>query len=192
LFPHWLEESTKGTDTKVIHLSTDCVFSGDNGNYFSTDIPDATSFYGRTKGLGEVNNNKDLTIRLSIIGKDLKKNGVGLFNWFMKQRGTIEGYNKVLWSGITTLELAKFLDYVINTSIKVTGIVHLAPSYSISKHDLIKLIARVWKREDVKIMPNYNHKSNKTLMGDRKLIKYRFPANYEEMLIEYKEYLDEK
>ncbi len=186
-FPHWLEEATKGTDTKIIHLSSDCFFSGVNGNYFDTELSDATSFYGRTKALGELNNNKDLTIRMSIIGK-----GGGLFDWFRKQQGTVEGYCNHIWSGITTLELAKAIDQMIDNPVDITGIYQLAPNYCISKHELLNLISRVWRREDVKVTPRYSTPVNKSLVGTyNNDFRYRFPANYEEMLIEYKEYLNE-
>jgi len=89
VFPHWLENRTKNMNTKIIHLSTDCVFLGTKGNYTETDKPDEISNYGMSKILGEIKNEKDLTLRLSIIGSELKKDGSGLFEWFMKQKGDI-------------------------------------------------------------------------------------------------------
>ena len=82
-FPHFIETILKNTDTKLIHLSTDCVFSGSKGNYIETDFHDETNFYGKSKSIGEVNNNKDITFRMSIIGPELKINGTGLFNWLL-------------------------------------------------------------------------------------------------------------
>ncbi len=189
-FPHWLEEATKGTDTKIIHLSTDCVFSGEEELYYDSDTPDATSFYGRTKALGELNNNKDLTIRMSIIGRELKEKGLGLFEWLMRQKGTIEGYNRVSWTGITTLELAKFIDKVITESENESGIYQLATYESISKYHLLKLLAKVWNKTDVKIKSNKHKVSNKTLVNTFSDLVYDLP-NYKQMLIEYKEYLNE-
>ena len=88
-FPHFLEKITSQLQTKIIHLSTDCVFSGKKGSYKENDFKDATGFYAQTKSLGEINNNKDLTIRTSIIGPDLNPNGIGLFNWYSNQTGII-------------------------------------------------------------------------------------------------------
>ncbi len=191
-FPHWLEESTKGTDTKIIHLSSDCVFSGEEELYYDEDTPNATSFYGRTKALGEINNDKDLTIRMSIIGKEIKKNGSGLFSWFMGQKGTIEGYNNVIWNGVTTLELAKFIDLqIVNDKESAKGIFQLATLSPISKYDLLKLIRKVWKKKGIRIKSNSQKKSNKTLVHSYESPFYVPWGGYEKMLIEYKEYLNE-
>ena len=87
-FPHLLKKLSDEIGAKLIHISTDCVFSGKKGNYTEEDIPDAQDVYGRSKALGEIINDKDLTIRTSIIGPELKKNGEGLFHWFMMQQGS--------------------------------------------------------------------------------------------------------
>lgn len=94
---------------KLIHLSTDCVFSGREGPYREGDFRDGDTTYDRTKALGEVTIGDDLTIRTSIVGPELKPNGVGLFHWFMSQRGEIKGFAKALWSGVTTMQLAAFV-----------------------------------------------------------------------------------
>ena len=91
-------------------MSTDCVFSGKTGWYSETSSRDGETFYDRSKALGELENNKDLTFRNSIIGPDLNKNGIGLFNWFMKQEGQIYGFTKAIWTGVTTLTLAKAME----------------------------------------------------------------------------------
>ena len=92
--PHYLAEITKDMNTKVIHISTDCVFSGNKGNYTVHDLKDANSIYGMSKSLGEINDSKNITIRTSIVGPDLNKNGIGLFNWFMHQKEAT-GYTNV-------------------------------------------------------------------------------------------------
>ena len=84
--PHLLVDTLRNSNTKLIHMSTDCVFSGKLGSYSENSFRDGETFYDRTKALGEVNDNKNLTFRNSIIGPDMKENGIGLFNWFMKQR----------------------------------------------------------------------------------------------------------
>src|SRR5699024_5151046 len=105
--PHYISNLTKDMNTKVIHMSTDCVFSGKVGSYKEDSLRDGQTFYDRSKALGELENDKDLTFRNSIIGPDMNKNGIGLFNWFMKQNGYIKGFNKAIWTGVTTLTLAK-------------------------------------------------------------------------------------
>ncbi len=89
--PHRLAQLTAGTSTRVIHLSTDCVFSGFRGGYREDDLRDGTTFYDRTKALGELEDDKNITFRQSIVGPDLSADGIGLFNWFMAQRGSIRG-----------------------------------------------------------------------------------------------------
>ena len=133
-FPHFLAQLTKDLDTQVIHISTDCVFNGFKGNYSESDIKDGIGFYAQSKSLGEIDNSKDLTIRTSIIGPELNENGIGLFNWFMKQNGEINGYTSAYWSGVTTLELAKALHYAMENPI--SGLVHLTNAVPINKFDL--------------------------------------------------------
>lgn len=120
--PHMLEEWYRYTDTKVIHISTDCVSDGD--------------FYGRTKALGEIENDKDLTLRMSLIGADMKPSGTGLFNWFMRQEGEIDGYVCAIWNGITTLQLAKSIEQAMD----LVGIYNLVPAKGMSKYDLLQTL----------------------------------------------------
>lgn len=142
-FPHLLSYliHENNEKSKLVHISTDCVFSGAKGNYLDTDIKDATDIYGLSKNLGEINNDKDLTIRTSIIGPELKVNGEGLFHWLFTQRNTgfVNGYLRSVWSGVTTLELAKFIDLIIEKDI--TGIVQISNNEKISKYDLLKIIS---------------------------------------------------
>jgi dTDP-4-dehydrorhamnose reductase len=97
--PQRLSRIFRDTKTKIIHLSTDCVFSGKRGRYTEKDDPDGTTIYDRSKALGEIVNGKDLTFRMSIIGPDRHEQGVGLFNWFMAQTGEIRGYTQAIWNG---------------------------------------------------------------------------------------------
>lgn len=135
--PHFLAKVTKTMKTRVIHMSTDCVFSGKHGNYTESDIPDGETFYDRSKALGELNDNKNLTFRNSIIGTDINVKGIGLFNWFMKQSGEINGYDKSLWTGVTTLTLAKAMHKASYDNL--TGLYNLVNNKKISKYNLIKL-----------------------------------------------------
>jgi len=114
------------TAVKIIQISTDCVFSGKDGGYKEDSFRDGDTIYARTKALGEINNNKDLTIRTSIIGPDINEDGIGLFHWFMKQSGTIYGFRNAYWTGVTTIELAKGIEKFIEYN--VTGIYHFVPT----------------------------------------------------------------
>ena len=107
--PRFLEKITIGTKTRISHISTDCVFSGKKGGYIESDFKDGNGIYAQSKALGEINNDKDLTIRTSIIGPDLNSDGIGLFNWVCKQSGEIKGYKNAFWSGVTTIVLAKYI-----------------------------------------------------------------------------------
>ena len=164
-FPHWLENLTKNTETKIIHLSTDCVFDGIKGNYTEQDIHTETNWYGRTKSMGELNN-KNLTIRTSIIGTELKVKGNGLLEWALRQEFSVNGYINHLWSGITTLELAKFIEYVINNKIELDKTYHLISPQPINKYDLLKLIYDTWNKK-IEVVPDYSTNCNKILVNSR-------------------------
>lgn len=135
--PHFLAKVTKNMKTKVIQMSTDCVFSGKKGHYTENDFPDGETYYDRTKALGELNDEKNLTFRNSIIGPDINENGIGLFNWFMKQEGEINGFEKSIWTGVTTLTLAKAMHKASYESL--TGLYNLVNNESISKYGLVNL-----------------------------------------------------
>jgi len=179
-FPHLLERLAAEINAKLIHISTDCVFSGLKGNYSETDIRDADDTYGKSKGLGEVINSKDLTIRTSIIGPELKENGEGLFHWFMNQKGQINGYTGAYWGGVTTLELVKAIDSAIDQN--VVGLVHLTNGERISKYDLISLFKEIWKRDDIIVTPCEGKSVDKSLLKSA-IFKYTVPT-YAEMLSE--------
>lgn len=167
-FPHWLEKIAKNTRTKVIHLSTDCIFDGTQGNHLETDKATETSWYGRTKNMGEIINNKDLTLRLSIIGTELKSNGVGLLNWFLNQEGIVNGFTNCYWNGITTLELAKQIDTIIENRPNLSGLYHLAPDFKINKYNLLVLAKNIWNMDKVQIFKKSDFCQDKTLINSRK------------------------
>jgi dTDP-4-dehydrorhamnose reductase len=186
-FPHLLEALTKNTETKIIHISTDCVFSGKKGRYTETDTKDGGGFYAESKGLGEINNFKDLTIRTSIIGPELNTNGIGLFNWFMHQTGEIKGYSSAVWSGVTTLELAKAIDFAIQNP--VCGLVHLTNGIEINKFDLVSLFKEIWNRKDISIVADQGKVVNKSLLKSE-VFNYQVPS-YKEMLLEQLNWMKE-
>lgn len=184
--PHLLVNLLKNTPTKLIHMSTDCVFSGKTGFYNEGSSPDGDTFYDRSKALGEINDNKNLTFRNSIIGPDMKVNGIGLFNWFMKQNGTIQGYQKAMWTGVTTLTLAKAMEKSITEDI--TGIYHLVNNETISKFELLKIFNNHFRSDDIIITPNNNINLNKSLINNRQDFCFEVPS-YNQMIIEMKDWI---
>lgn len=186
-FPHFLEEITKDLKTNIIHISTDCVFNGKKGNYAENDFKDGEGFYAQSKALGEIINDKDLTIRTSIIGPELNQNGIGLFHWFMNQTGEINGYTSAYWSGVTTLELVKAIEYAIENPAK--GLVHLTNGIAINKFDLINLFKEVWKKDQTIILPYEGKKVDKSLQKS-KTFEFQVPS-YRSMLEEQRQWMTE-
>lgn len=184
-FPHYLDRLSEKYGYKLIHITTDCVFSGKKGNYIEDDFRDADNYYGRSKAIGEVNNNRTLTFRTSIIGPDINKDGIGLFNWFMKQEGKIMGYSNVFWSGVTTLELAKAIE--ASFSQNISGIVHLVNNEKISKHDLLKLFSK-YMNKDIEIEKYEDYYSDKSLIRTKEDFSYKVPK-YEKMIEELSEWI---
>lgn len=187
-FPHFLEEITKDSQSKVIHISTDCVFSGKEGNYSEADFKNGIGFYAQSKALGELTNNKDVTIRTSIIGPELNKNGIGLYHWFMSQpeNSCINGYSKAFWSGITTLELAKVVLEIINQNI--TGLIQVAPLTKIDKFSLLTLFNSIYKDNKITIEANDDYYIDKSLVSIRTDFNYNVPE-YSKMLKEQKDWI---
>ena len=135
VFPHRVATLCGAIGARLIHISTDCVFAGRRGNYTESDPPDAADLYGRTKHLGEVSGPGCLTLRTSMIGRELKTSH-GLVEWFLAKNGTIPGYTKAVFSGLTTSELSRVLLGVIERSPELAGVYHVA-SAPITKHDLL-------------------------------------------------------
>jgi len=138
--PHFIEKLTENTSTIIVHRSTDCVFSGSKGGYTVNDIPDAQSFYARTKAIGELINDKDITIRTSLVGPEQDENGISLLNWFLHQHGDVNGFANAIWTGLTTIEFAKEVEYLIRH--RSHGLFHTVPDHGIGKYDLLKLFAK--------------------------------------------------
>ena len=182
-FPQVLARLGKELHFKLVHISTDCVFSGKKGNYKDTDFRDGDTPYARTKALGEVIDDHNLTIRTSIVGPELKSNGTGLFHWFMQQHGEIKGYTHAYWSGVTTLELSKCIHAAIQQNL--TGLYQLSMPEKISKYELLKLFQKIWKKDDVTILPYDDYFCDKSmLISNNSSFIYNAPASYETMLKE--------
>lgn len=184
--PHFLSETTKNMNTRIIHMSTDCVFSGKTGGYPESSFRDGETFYDRSKALGELKNTKDLTFRNSIIGPDMDEKGIGLFNWFMKQEGQIKGFTKVIWNGVTTLTLAKAMEQALKENL--TGLYHLANNKTISKYNLLKLFNIYMKENKIEILPNDKLLLDKSLVNTRTDFTFQVPS-YEIMVAEMKEWI---
>jgi dTDP-4-dehydrorhamnose reductase len=180
-FPHLLVSLTKDTTTQIIHMSTDCVFSGKKGGYIESDFPDGETFYDRTKALGEINDDKNLTLRNSIIGPDTNKNGIGLFNWFMQQEDKLKGYTNAKWTGLTTLELAKIMEKAAIE--KTSGLINMVHKESISKFDLLQLFNKHLRNNAVTIEPFEGFVTDKSLVRTNFNIEYEVP-DYETMISE--------
>jgi len=186
--PHFIERITNGTKSKIIHISTDCVFSGKRGSYVESDLKDGIGYYAQSKALGEIVNKKDLTIRTSIIGPDLNPNGIGLFNWFINQHGKINGFTKAFWSGVTTIQLAKAIQEIILSNNPTTGLVHLTNNSKISKYDLLTLIKKIYELKDIEIETSDSYEVDKSLINTRNDAFTNIP-DYEEMIIEMNEWM---
>lgn len=185
--PHYLVEITTDTNTKVIHMSTDCVFAGNDGPYYEDSFPNGTSFYDRTKAIGEINNGKDLTFRNSIIGPDIKESGIGLFNWFMQQSGQINGYTGAIWTGVTTYTLAKAMEVALSENL--TGLYNLVNNTSINKFELCSLFNKYFRGGEVVINPDDRLKLDKSLRRKRDDFGFEVPP-YEQQIKEMRDWVD--
>lgn len=187
VLPHYLAGQLEGTGTKLIHVSSDCVFAGTRGQYREDDRPDADDYYGRTKALGEVKDQRNLTLRTSIVGPELKENGTGLFHWFMSQGEQVQGYQKVIWSGVTTLQLAKAVER--DGENPQTGLHHLVNNETICKYDLLGLFNRYCRRKPAAIGRNVSVISDRSLQNTEGTEGYAIPS-YEQMIREMEEWIE--
>ena len=151
ILPHRIARLCKLIGARLVHVSSDCVFSGLNGNYRESDFPDAIDLYGRSKLLGEVHYPHSITLRTSIIGHELSS-AKSLINWFLSQNGEIQGYTKALFSGLPTVEFARVIrDFVIPNR-KLHGLYHVSAA-TISKYELLSLVGQVYGNPAV-LIPN--------------------------------------
>lgn len=179
--PHALAAMTEGTPTRVFHMSTDCVFRGNTGPYAEGSSPDGETFYDRSKALGEIEDGKNLTFRNSIVGPDADPDGIGLLNWFMRQAGPVKGFSSVLWTGLTTLELAKAMEAAAAED--AAGLVNMVPPASISKCELLRLFDRHFRGGRVPVEPVEEPVLDKTLVRTRRVCSFE-PASYDRQVAE--------
>lgn len=183
LFPHLLAEYCERAGPKLIHVSTDCVFSGKKGGYREEDFPDAEDLYGRTKFLGEVNYGKALTLRTSLIGRELFSN-ISLVEWFLSQEHkTVPGYVNAIFSGLTTIAFAREVKRMVSEFPELKGLYHLSAE-KINKFQLLNLIKASFKL-DIDIQPGYDFFCDRSLDSGkyRSLTKF-VPPSWEEMIRE--------
>ena len=184
--PNSLDSWVKSNAKKLIHFSTDCVFSGTKGNYLDNDIPDANDLYGETKSAGEINSSNTLNIRCSMIGRELF-NFTELFEWLlMNKNKKIEGFSNVVYSGITTVRMGKIIHYILTHKLNLSGIYNIS-SVPISKYDLLVKLSEAFSL-NVDVEENTDNKSNKVLISKKFTeITGMYPPNWDDLISEFKD-----
>jgi len=182
LFPQQLAYLAAELGARLIHFSTDCVFSGSKGNYTETDFPDASDLYGRTKLLGEAHQTHTLTLRTSIIGRELSRKA-SLVEWFLAQRGSVQGYTRAIYTGFTTLEMARIVERLITQYRQASGVWHVS-SDRISKYDLLCLVKKHFKLT-TEIVPSDSFVCDRSLLSDRFRAAFGYtPPTWDKMVEE--------
>ncbi len=179
--PHFIVQAANEVGTQVIHMSTDCVFSGARGQYTEDDFPDGTTFYDRSKALGELNDDKNITLRNSIVGPDINQKGIGLLNWFMQKEGAINGFTGAIWTSQTTLQLANTME--VAALERAAGLYNTVPKESITKYDLLNLFNKYFRDNRLRVHPVEGVTANKSLKRTRYDFSYEIP-DYEQMVAE--------
>ena len=164
ILPHQLANLCRLTEARLVHISTDCVFSGTKGNYKETDTPDATDLYGKSKYIGELNDTHTITLRVSIIGHELQS-AHGLIDWFLAQQGSCKGFNQAVFSGLPTTVLAAIIRDIVLPKPELSGVYHVAAK-PISKYDLLSLVAKVYGKA-IDIIPDDQLVIDRSLNADR-------------------------
>lgn len=165
LLPHRVHQMCEAAGARFIHISTDCVFAGDRGGYLESDRPDAGDLYGRSKLLGEVSTGRGLTLRTSIIGRELRSSS-GLLEWFLSQRGgTVKGFKTAIFSGVTTHVLSQVIGDVIEAHRGLSGLYHVAAA-PVNKLDLLRLLDVAF-RTGTTIVPADDVRIDRSLNGAR-------------------------
>ncbi|MCQ6258019.1 SDR family oxidoreductase [Pseudomonas sp. Q11] len=165
MFPHRLAQLCSLMQARLVHISTDCVFSGRKGMYRESDLSDAEDLYGKSKFIGELHNRLNaITLRTSIIGHELNSH-LALVEWFLAQKGPVKGYSKAIFSGLPTVELALIIkDYVIKNP-QLHGLYHVAAS-PVSKLDLLRLVSARYGK-NIQILPDENVVIDRSLNEER-------------------------
>jgi dTDP-4-dehydrorhamnose reductase len=182
LLPHRISMLCRVGRVRMIHISTDCVFSGRKGNYLETDPSDAEDLYGRTKFLGEVAYSHTITLRTSIIGRELKSK-LGLIEWFLSQKENIRGFTKAIYTGFTTDEFSRIILENVIPYPDLSGVYHVS-SNPISKYDLLVLTRAIF-RQDIEIQPYDDFFCDRSLNSERFRNESGYlPMSWEQMISE--------
>lgn len=186
LFPHRLAHLSAAVDARLIHISTDCVFSGKEGMYNEDSVPDALDMYGRSKLIGEVDYDNAITLRTSLIGHELC-GARSLINWFLSQEGAVKGYKNAIFSGLPTVELARVIYKYVLPAPELRGLYHLSAD-PISKYELLSLVAEIYEKK-IEVIPD------ESLVIDRSLDSARFrhdtgylPKDWPELILMMREF----
>jgi dTDP-4-dehydrorhamnose reductase len=163
LFPHRLAQICALSRARMIQISTDCVFSGSRGQYSESSIPDPVDLYGRTKLLGEVTHGGNLTVRTSMMGRELgaRRN---LIEWFLSQTGEVRGFTGAIFSGLTTRALSRIILKLASND--ASGLIHVGAD-AISKYDLLRLVKRSFGLENISVVPSADEKIDRSLACPR-------------------------
>jgi len=164
LMPHRLARQCKLVGARMIHVSTDCVFSGERGSYVETDFADACDVYGKSKALGEVTYAHTVTLRTSTIGHEFRTKH-GLLEWFLSQHGSCKGYRRAIFSGLPTVVFAKVVRDMVLPRPELSGLYHVA-AQAINKFELLSRIAKVYGKK-IEIEPDDRLVIDRSLNADR-------------------------
>jgi len=164
LLPHRLARLCEAVNARLVHVSTDCVFSGKQGHYTEDDLPDTDDVYGRSKALGEVDYPNAITLRTSTIGHELQSS-YGLLDWFLTQQGSCKGFKRAIFSGLSSMEFARVIRDIVIPQPSLHGLYHVAGP-AIAKYDLLKLVAKVYGKA-IEIIPENEFVIDRSLNADR-------------------------
>lgn len=183
LLPHRLALLCEQYKIRMIHISTDCVFSGKKGQYLENDFSDAEDLYGKSKFLGEVHDKHCVTIRSSIIGLELARK-TALIEWFLAQKGVIRGFRRAIYTGLTTQEMSRVIEKILVQYVNLSGVWHVT-SNPINKYELLVALSHMLGRNDIQIEPDDTFTCDRSLIGDvfQTVTGYQSP-NWKEMLSE--------
>ncbi len=181
MLPHRLAKFSQVAGARLVHFSTDCVFSGAKGQYKEEDVPDAYDLYGRTKLLGEVDYENAITLRTSIIGHELSGTK-SLIGWFLNQKTEVRGFTKAIFSGLPTVEVARVIKEFVIPRPQLKGVYHLSVD-PISKFDLLSIVAEIYNKK-IKISPDDNLVIDRSLNSDRFRVATGFvPKAWRELIL---------
>lgn len=199
LFPNKLAKFLIGSNTKILQIATDCVYSGKKGNYVEDDVHDALDVYGKTKSLGEVQSKNLINIRCSIIGPEQGKH-VSLLEWFLNQEkgAVLQGFSHHQWNGITTLQFSQVCQHIIDKDLfeklrKTSHVHHYLPNETVNKYELLSIMAEVFNK-DYKItkVDNIGEPVNRTLSSKFSILSNETKISMKEALLSLKNFMESK